>query len=897
MKYIAIFILVNLFLKISTLDNPGDLEEDYPFSLKKGYNEAVLFMKNSIKIFNVSNTISSNTNPISYILPNHEIDSSQPAYTFNCNSGEEKGGIYFKSYYYTSCLTSTNSFDIITYKYGDFDVTTITSLDFTFSTGSIRFFRKSSTEELVGVAWLDTNKFNIYQLNENGIINSYSKSYSIGSNIGRDIDCLYINKHQRIICIFSYKDNDNQHSCQVNIFSGSEANFESNTKTLEGCVDHLSRKIRGNTDNNENSDIFYYYFVGTDNNAYIMPLRLRTPNIIEKIDSNYEYRYMVLKGCDQRQGSFDFAEDKFLGYNVFSCVENQYSTRIKIQLFKIENGEIIFSNGDIDNPFIYTDDSGSEISMINFVVLKESLSFGFLSYKISSLNKAKYTIINKPTCININIDQSQNLFQFGSKTINFDDHIKNDNYVGVEVNIVDYNPGLSITISTDTGTTIGFGKIKSVDYITGELEFHFKAKNNYYESELCTGKVYVNECFENCKKCKAKGSNFFDQKCKECKEGFYEMEPFTTSSPSTISCCKENVDCPGYLYLNNNKFSICPSQCLNCTGGLDNSCITCFNKKELRNYSINEQIKIKAIKDPNSENVEYFWENESHQNCISSKNRFYLNEETLTFMPCYESCKVCEKGGDSHNHNCKKCLTTSGYYHFLNETSSNCYKQEEVEHNYYLYQDSGANEQKHYFKKCNSACYSCSNGNECTDCPTGTYKYCPYTGYLPTKPLCYTIQLEEEFIDINNNCIGICDPDCKTCDGSRDSISANCLSCNSSTILLNKNCYSSCPAGYYKFENQCVSECPRYTIKNEADKECKVCSDIYCIYLGEKGTHSSSSCTQCDVHLPGIFKCNDDYNILDDCYEECDSCSQKGTITQMNCLTCKNTSLCLVEGI
>ena len=340
---IYILTLIYLFLKISTLNNPDDLSSDYPFSLKKGYNEAVIFMEDSIKLFDVSNTASSN--PVSSIR------------TFSCDSGEEKGGIYFKSYYYTSCLINAtpNNFRISIYDRNR-NIVIHLPIDppyFTFSTGSIRFFKISSTEEKVGVAWLNGNNFNIYQIDQSGIKNY--KIYSV-SNIGRDIDCLYINKYQRIVCIFSYKSSaTSAHSCQVNIFSESEASFESNTKDLSGCVDHLSRKIRGNTDNNEDSDIFYYYFVGTNGIAYILPLRLTSANSIDRIDSNHAFRYEVMKGCDQSQGSFDFAEDKFLGYNVFSCVESPYSTRIKIQLFKIENGEIIFSNGDIDNPYIFTD--------------------------------------------------------------------------------------------------------------------------------------------------------------------------------------------------------------------------------------------------------------------------------------------------------------------------------------------------------------------------------------------------------------------------------------------------------------------------------------------------------------------------------------------------------------
>jgi len=267
MKYIVfILILIHLFLKILALNrNPDNLGYDYPFSIKKGYNEVAIFLKNSIRIFDVSQTTTANL--ISNILPNS--DPNYPLVGFTCDSGEEKGGIYFKSYYYTSCLTSSNSFKIINFKKGDSSVTTIPSSDFSFSTGSIRFFKISSTEELVGVAWLNGNIFNIFQLDQSGI--KIEKKYTV-SNIGRDIDCLYINKYQRIVCIFSYT--DSTPSCKVNIFSGSEAYFTSNTKNLDGCVDHLSRKIRGNTDNNEDSDIFYYYFVGTNGIAYIMPVRL-----------------------------------------------------------------------------------------------------------------------------------------------------------------------------------------------------------------------------------------------------------------------------------------------------------------------------------------------------------------------------------------------------------------------------------------------------------------------------------------------------------------------------------------------------------------------------------------------------------------------------------------------
>ena len=117
--------------------------------------------------------------------------------------------------------------------------------------------------------------------------------------------------------------------------------------------------------------------------------------------------------------------------------------------------------------------------------------------------------MNQPTCENFPFDtedsDSYTLFQFASIS-NFDfseKYIKNDNYAGGEVVILDYNPGLSISISDKTKVSF-----TSVDYVTGILEFTFKAKNNYYESDICIGKITVKACHPNCKKCSEESTSF-----------------------------------------------------------------------------------------------------------------------------------------------------------------------------------------------------------------------------------------------------------------------------------------------------------------------------------------------------------------------------------------------------
>ena len=608
---LIIFIVNILLIKTTTppWNNPNELFSDnpYPFSIKKGYNEAVIFMENYINIYNLSNTFSS-SGPVTkhYYPDNHDL---------LCISRKEKGGIYFKSYYYTSCLrdaTNLNEFQIKVYDH-DFNNENTYPSDssfYTFTRGSIHFFKISSTEELVGVAWLNDDGLNIKLLDQTSIKN---ENIFPTTSFDDDIDCIFINKHQRIVCIFSYIDSNNEHLCNVNIFSG--INFESNVKTFEGCINHLSRKIRGSTGGNEDSDIFYYYFVGTDGIAYVMPLKMESPSTINKAYSLYKYK--IIEGCDYYYGSFDMAEDKFLGYNVFICVEENFKSKIKIQLFKIENDETIFYRGSINNPFIFTHDSSltSSISMINFVVLKETLNFGFLSYRINEENKAKYTIINQPTCEDFpTATQKTNenlftLFQFGTTPTNpvdFSDNIKNDNYNGGEVIIVNYNDGLLISVSDSDKKKV---TINSIDYITGDLNFTFKVKNNYYESDLCKGKVHVNKCYKNCKKCRSNlDINFYNQQCDECKEGYFIMENFQNILyPDTISCCKKDEDCPNYLYLSNNKYVKCHESCLACKGGTLNDCISCYNQIEYNKYSFLDKIKINNLKISTS--TEYYWEN------------------------------------------------------------------------------------------------------------------------------------------------------------------------------------------------------------------------------------------------------------------------------------------------
>ena len=880
-NFILFFIEILYSLLINP--NPEPLSGNYPFSIRKesGSNEAIVFMYNSINIFDISQA-----NSAPYPTPPPNVD---------CISKEENGGIYHNGYYFTSCLRSDNSneFLIKVFQLSGSNLIEVFPPDpspypyeyYSFSSGSIRFF-KNSVSGLIGVAWLNNGEFHMLNMNPTSIIQY--KHYPV-SHMARDTDCLFITKYSRIVCLFGIE-LSGKYDCSVNIFTYDDGgSFVSNFKTWYICTNHLSRKIRGDTDNNIDSDLFYYYYVDTDNDAFIVPMRLVNPITIE-----VGIVFKVMSGCDDKQHSFDMAEDKFLGYNVFVCVEYRFKKRIKIQLFKIEDNQIIFyENRDVYNPYEFKNGCESEISMINFVVLKSTLNFGFLSYKCI-VEGGMYTIFNQPTCTDyLPAMMPDSLYQNKQITLNFIGIIQNDNYSGAKVEIVSTNPGMEVVV-LDNGIDI---KFTSIDYLTGTLSFTFKVKNDYYESEPCTANILVNDCYRNCKTCSNPSNNFFGQDCEGCKYNTYEINNFPLGI--NYNCCKKNEDCPKYLYLNSgtNKYEICRTECLTCDE--QNNCLKCYNERGLNEYPLIERNYISAIKST----TYYYWENTEHKKCVNKHgdNYIYLDDDTLTYMDCYPSCESCDDAGNEENHNCNTCYESSWYFHKEDEILSNCYKREQVPHNYYL------DTSTRYWRVCSTLCYSCvgSSQSQCTSCITGAYPKCEEKTNANYQ--CYdSIPQLNYFFNEDKTCYEKCDPNCQTCDKGKEGDTNNCLTCAFGQIYLNRNCYTNCPQTHYELNHiECVSQCPDYApfkltnigLSNEY-KQCYNCAELgKCVYLGKRNFPDIiGDCVACNS-ITKTFIANEDYGILDDCYTLCDTCEQRGNVTKMNCKTCPSENPCLVEGL
>ena len=162
-------------------------------------------------------------------------------------------------------------------------------------------------------------------------------------------------------------------------------------------------------------------------------------------------------------------------------------------------------------------------------------------------------------------------------------------------------------------------------------------------------------CHQNCKTCLEKGDSFENQKCIECKEeeGYYKIKGFNSISNSSENNCYKEGEKPDCFYFNNTQFEICHFSCLTCKGKKEDDCITCYNDNELKkNYSIYKNI-IGLIK--NQTDVNYYdFEDEGHKLCLEEqfKENYYFDEG---FKPCYNTCKTCQKGADSNNHNCRSC--------------------------------------------------------------------------------------------------------------------------------------------------------------------------------------------------------------------------------------------------
>ena len=455
-------------------------------------------------------------------------------------------------------------------------------------------------------------------------------------------------------------------------------------------------------------------------------------------------------------------------------------------------------------------------------------------------------------------------------------------------------------------------------------------KNCYNNESIDKNYIFIEadfafeSCYESCQTCDEIGTST-GHKCTTCKNGYEESTDFPNNCEqhcthyfyynenkelicteerqceynyklveSTIKCIKNCNDEKLFEY-NNVCYSICPFgfydkdgintckcmtniACLECpfSDNNDNLCYSCNN--EAGYYPIKGET---TTQDENGKILMHCYNSET------KPTNYFLNKKNTPFQyePCYETCRTCNEGGTSEQHNCNECLDNT--YEKLNlvNNDNNCYK---ICEDYYYFDNDGYHctnkcpgtyKLIHGTKKCilnceddneynskfeyNGECYKkcekgyytedgknickCFSNTACKDCPSENNE----------NNLCSTCDIEQEFYpkkedkdkplkncynkeSIDSNYILIseqyemCYPSCETCYSiSNLDTDHKCKDCKEGFIKLknNDNCYPECN-GYYYFDNSeynCleVNECPTDYKLIEGTSECvKNCGDV-----------------------------------------------------------------------
>ena len=202
----------------------------------------------------------------------------------------------------------------------------------------------------------------------------------------------------------------------------------------------------------------------------------------------------------------------------------------------------------------------------------------------------------------------------------------------------------------------------------------------------------------------------------------------------------------------------------------------------------------------------------------------------------------------------------------------------------------------------------------------GKYGYCTLAEYFDEKTLsCKPCSSDVAFIFYpDNNCIQNCDDTIY----SKDEANKKCYDCNGNNntyYLIGKYCYDTKPSNTYVINESskllrecydkcstcneggnssdmkctkckegyltgtnCFSQCSEKTYQNEANKECVKCPDGQYKYLG-----ITNQCKS--LPSSGVIIVDTDYNIIEDCYSHCKSCTASSTDeSNQKCTSCKD---------
>ena len=230
--------------------------------------------------------------------------------------------------------------------------------------------------------------------------------------------------------------------------------------------------------------------------------------------------------------------------------------------------------------------------------------------------------------------------------------------------------------------------------------FLLKCKSGYIlENSTC-----VPHCYEHCYRCSEYSTDYYNQKCISCIENYY---------------LEGNI----------------PTNCLfNCTGDNKIKCATCSEESDELGLCLtcnNGYFKV---------NYTTLYPQLKFFDCLKKDDpllkKFFYDEDSEEYKPCYKTCKKCQREGNELAHYCLEC--ESDYMFRPGENpKNNCI----AESQYYYISAYGQiksmdilqcpEEAKYLIKNSSSCIYNCKedstykwlyNGNCVDECPSGTQK-------------------------------------------------------------------------------------------------------------------------------------------------------------------------------
>ncbi|EAR92603.2 transmembrane protein, putative (macronuclear) [Tetrahymena thermophila SB210] len=375
-----------------------------------------------------------------------------------------------------------------------------------------------------------------------------------------------------------------------------------------------------------------------------------------------------------------------------------------------------------------------------------------------------------------------------------------------------------------------------------------KKINTQDSSKICeNGQSFIDgscqQCFQGCLTCSSPNNSnrcdscissykldYFGYSCKKCRGGEYSVQrdvcqqcnqlcdkEFSCYGPSAFQCQKCQA---GYFKdLQTNKCLACDlSQCKECSES-PTQCTDCPEDKVL--YEKKCLDKCPSGWYPDEKRVCRQCNQDLCQECSNSPTQCTecKKDQVLFEEKCYKDCKpgyfadiqnVCRKCDMNKCEECiqydTKCTKCKGNLYLVNHSC-----------------EDSCPDKGYYFDK-NNKCLPCHEDCEkCSGSPTNCTD-CEYPMYLE-----------------NNKCLQEC-PEGKY--GAYVQSISMCLQCDKQkcqTCIDNKSKCTSCHDGYFLHKNQCLSDCPKGTIKNLVTQNCLVCLQPNCAVCGD----NVGVCIQC----------------------------------------------------